>query len=681
MSGVAGGSRIKKQDVQKTFDSYVNAVLQNVEGFRKATLSGSVNVGSKPDYGDLDLIVWITGEDKKEVKQRLINTVTKLPDSVIVPFKSDRYKGKKYYNAGELISVLYPIVGSAGDFIQVDNIIALSEEEHQFKNSFLDLPAEKQGLLIGLAKVILLERDVKDIFRKLGIKLPTTLGPNQEYEFNLSSVKLSLRKVKLTDDYKEVDREEVWSTTDWSTIKTLFDGYNITGTFEELLYDLARSLKNPRSKSRIKGIFKSMVTVKSGEVGTAKADTKEKALAAVDKLLNEALSEGIVALYAGGFKPPHKGHFENAKKLLELADKLIVFIGPKQREGLQITAEQSAEVWKIYARHLGKPLEIRVSAVTPIRDLYEWAEQHSEDVSKIVTGSTKDDFSRFKALTQKKDKYPNVELVEFSVITSQEDTKLSATNIRASEDYLKSGEWLPDELTKTDIKDIVNILLPVLESQEAIEINKFLETFYKATEGLSDILRESTQNSTVDEPAEPEADSNLKHPTGLTLDRLYSRVVDMLGSSFYDIRKLSDSIEIKFKTDNTEDSTLSTGIASILEYGLLEKQIYIKNIPEIRIVNNYSEAAELFRPTAAYSPATSEIKLHTAGRHIKDILRSFCHELIHHIQNEEERLPLITTTDTTTSTELVELEKEAYLRGNMLFRNWEDSIKNQNDTY
>jgi hypothetical protein len=131
---------------------------------------------------------------------------------IIVPFKSEKYTGRRYYNSGELISVLYPIVGQEDQYIQVDNIIALTEEEHAFKGSFLDLPAEKQGLLIGLAKVILLEQDPQDVFRRMGISNVPELAEGEEFEFNLSSVKLSLRKVKL-ENFREVAREEVWSTS------------------------------------------------------------------------------------------------------------------------------------------------------------------------------------------------------------------------------------------------------------------------------------------------------------------------------------------------------------------------------------------------------------------------------------------------------------------------------------
>ncbi len=57
-------------------------------------------------------------------------------------------------------------------------------------------------------------------------------------------------------------------------------------------------------------------------------------------------------------------------------------------------------------------------------------------------------------------------------------------------------------------------------------------------------------------------------------------------------------------------------------------------------------------------------------------MRSFAHEMVHHKQNLEGRLGAIGTTNTNEDNNLMELEKEAYLEGNITFRNWEDSIKN-----
>ena len=49
--------------------------------------------------------------------------------------------------------------------------------------------------------------------------------------------------------------------------------------------------------------------------------------------------------------------------------------------------------------------------------------------------------------------------------------------------------------------------------------------------------------------------------------------------------------------------------------------------------------------------------------------------MIYHIQNLENRLTNITTTNTTEDDYLSQLEQEAYLKGNMTFRNWEDKLK------
>ena len=82
--------------------------------------------------------------------------------------------------------------------------------------------------------------------------------------------------------------------------------------------------------------------------------------------------------------------------------------------------------------------------------------------------------------------------------------------------------------------------------------------------------------------------------------------------------------------------------------------------------------------TAHYNPSTYEISVYTDGRHIKDILRSVSHELVHHTQNCRGDLSKELNTSLGYAQEdgdLREMEKEAYLEGNMLFRDWEDNYK------
>ena len=85
-------------------------------------------------------------------------------------------------------------------------------------------------------------------------------------------------------------------------------------------------------------------------------------------------------------------------------------------------------------------------------------------------------------------------------------------------------------------------------------------------------------------------------------------------------------------------------------------------------------AKEFLGKTAYYDPNTQTIVLYTEGRHPKDIVRSFSHEMVHHTQFLEDRLGDIQTTDTTEDDNLDQIEQEANLVGTMTFRNWTDSI-------
>ena len=70
--------------------------------------------------------------------------------------------------------------------------------------------------------------------------------------------------------------------------------------------------------------------------------------------------------------------------------------------------------------------------------------------------------------------------------------------------------------------------------------------------------------------------------------------------------------------------------------------------------------------------------LYTTNRHPKDILRSYCHELIHHVQNERGDLKMSDSTSPTYAQDddhLRKMEMEAYLKGNLLLRDFEDNFK------
>jgi len=584
MSGSAGGNRITRESVAKTVDSYINRILKKFPAFKSAKISGSYNTSAKEDFGDIDLIVNLEATDKKNIKLELAKFLSDLPDDVIVPFKSEKYKGKKYLNTGEIITILHPIEGQPGEYVQIDNIISVSDDEAEFKKEFLDYPAEIQGLLLGLAKVICLEEDPKSIFARMGIKNIPELEANQEYEFNLSSAGLTLRIVTL-DNFKEVDRTEVWKTSNWSNIKRLFTNYKIDGSFEDLLNDISSKVKNPRSKNRIKGIFNSMVSIKSGEVGTPKGDNKQKSLDKVNNTLSETnlgrylvsllleQDQPTIALFPGKFKPPHKGHFSVVKQLLNKADQVVVLISPKIHDG--ISPDESVAAWELYKDQLvdGDKVEIRVSAVTPVRDVYDFVENNPELIVYAAYG--KGEESRYKNLS----KFPNAKIFDAGNFGGLNATDLRQAIRDGNEEEIK--KFLPD----------------------GVEIADFLLAMGKKAK------EEPQPEPTEPAPTEPTpAEPAPAEPA-----------------------PVAESIR-EGKLNESETAT----IGEFVKYAI--KNLGIQKPPRNLTFSYDNAAAKEKRSFGYFDPNVNKIWVYCGNRNMADILRTLAHELVHRKQDEDGRI-------------------------------------------
>ena len=287
MSGSTGGDRIDQNLVEKTAEKYFYNILVAEDITGRYAISGSFNNNEtfeKKDFGDIDLILQCYDSDKKVAKQKIIDLVTSLPDDIIIPFKSEKYKGKKYLNSGEIITVLYRQHNSYKT-VQIDNIIATSLDEFNFKKHFLDLPAEKQGLMLGLIKTILIEESTEKVFRRLR-KIFIKESYDGIYEFSLSSSELQLRYIVYNKDWKELDRKIVWRSQNWQDVENLLWNYNFNASFDNILKLMKKNFRNIRSGKRVVGLFNSMVTVKSGEVGTPKGLDKERNIEKVNEILD-----------------------------------------------------------------------------------------------------------------------------------------------------------------------------------------------------------------------------------------------------------------------------------------------------------------------------------------------------------------------------------------------------------
>jgi phosphopantetheine adenylyltransferase len=115
-------------------------------------------------------------------------------------------------------------------------------------------------------------------------------------------------------------------------------------------------------------------------------------------------------------------------------------------------------------------------------------------------------------------------------------------------------------------------------------------------------------------------------------------------------------------------------IKSLTEY-MLDKGMNIRPLPKVKFVDDDAENAQnFFGKTAYYDPNNRVIVLYTMNRHPKDVMRSYAHEMIHHEQNCNGKLQNITTQNTNEEGDLPEIEREAYEKGNMTFRNWTDTL-------
>jgi len=222
-------------------------------------------------------------------------------------------------------------------------------------------------------------------------------------------------------------------------------------------------------------------------------------------------------------------------------------------------------------------------------------------------------------------------------------------------DAMLQGMYLKAKKSKTPFKDI---------------INDYFEKVGLEGEDKQDVLNLWTKRlkalnlPPIKEASNPQAGTALPYGSGFA---------PVKENDLFGLNKL---VETFVKEAFEEDWNLQDGMLSLTKY-MMDNGMNIKPLPKIKVIKDDKEnASNLLGKTAYYNPADKSITLFTMNRHPKDVLRSFSHEMVHHMQNLEGRLNNINTTNTNEDGDLPEIEREAYEKGNMMLRNWEDNIKN-----
>ena len=392
------------------------------------------------------------------------------------------------------------------------------------------------------------------------------------------------------------------------------------------------------------------------------------------------------ALYPGGFKPPHRGHFEVVKKLLsgthngkvynfdnrekigkqalkgksdkvDKIDKVVVFIGAKDRNG--ISNEMSKSIWNIYKKYLGN-VEIYHEVPNPMANASAYAKERPNEKFYAVTGIRgEEDVVDLRRITTFKNR-ENVEGLVFAAPGGTRATDLRQAVLSGNLDRIR--DFFPEELKRKEILDIISEIM-------AEKVDELFEEWFKK-EPVNEYV-----------PSTPTSyDAAISSKDRAYLATLYDRIKNQIGTKGVKINFNQDHIRISLDDEGINESKnmYTPYMASLLEY-MLDQGMNITPLPEVKIRRDTSESSNFFGRTAYYDPNINEIVLYVEGRHPKDVMRSFTHEMVHHMQNIEGRLGDVQTSNTNESDALLELEKEAYLTGNITFRNWEDSIKNMEE--
>lgn len=109
----------------------------------------------------------------------------------------------------------------------------------------------------------------------------------------------------------------------------------------------------------------------------------------------------------------------------------------------------------------------------------------------------------------------------------------------------------------------------------------------------------------------------------------------------------------------------------------LKTSLKVPTEPKISFIINKKNALNPLGKTAYYIPEEQKICVYIVGRHLKDVGRSISHEWIHHAQHCNNQIKKENNQEGyfLKDSDMVELERDAYERGNLIFREWEELVK------
>ena len=370
----------------------------------------------------------------------------------------------------------------------------------------------------------------------------------------------------------------------------------------------------------------------------------------IEGLLPEQEKKKVVAVYGGGFKPPTSGHFEVAKQALKEnpeIDEFIIYIGGKERNG--ISPDESILIWDIYKQYLPYKVEIKYTSVPPIKSIYNYAKEHPNEEVLFIIGAregNEEDFKDIASRTTSLDKYPNLNL---RTIVTQGGVSGTAARNASKISLDKFKPFVPTELSDEEVEQVFNIV----------------------ADKIQEIQTPSKEKDVDPKELKMGVEAEMEHTDDPSKAKIIALQHLAEDPKYYTKLK---SLNLQENASYGQHIDVIEKIAELTNY-MIDNGMNIEPLPTMEFIDDDSEnAKDFFGKTAYYDPNRQHIVLYTEGRHPKDIVRSYAHEMIHHIQYLEDRLGDVSTTNTMEDDHLDKIEQEANLRGTMTFRNWTDSL-------
>lgn len=221
----------------------------------------------------------------------------------------------------------------------------------------------------------------------------------------------------------------------------------------------------------------------------------------------------VTVLYPGGFKPPHGGHFELAKRYADLSNVLhvIVLIGPETRD--DITKNQSVQVWKELTKNEPKILIQTTEEGSPLKAAYKYIEKAKPGMYTLASSKKEDDYKRVQQFIQGhsesgKYKRPGITVVELNLDT--EPVKYDNRSDKAQK-YVagksENGKGISASVLRADLKNndkeafatnypnvsdkaIIDKIFNLLKKDKTQEQVALMEEGPKSSISLNNLLRD-----------------------------------------------------------------------------------------------------------------------------------------------------------------------------------------------